>query len=67
MRDLFLQCAYVTYVSVTLRNVNLHSRARRGTHASCALTHEDTGCAHMAYPHAQCVLAQRSVRHHAHV
>ena len=35
------------YVSVTLRNVNLHSCARRETHASRALTHEDTGCTYM--------------------
>ena len=33
-----------TYVSVTLRNVNLRSHAHRGTHASRALTHEYTGC-----------------------
>ena len=45
MRDLFLQC---TYVSVTLRNVNLRSRASIGTHASRALTHEDTGCLSLA-------------------
>ena len=40
MRDLFSQCTYVhsMYVSVTLRNVNLRSRA---------LTHEDTECAYM--------------------
>ena len=47
MRDLFSQYTCVrTYVSVTLRNVNLRSRPRIGTHASCAraLTHEDTGC-----------------------
>ena len=36
-----------TYVSVTLRNVNLRSRARRWTQASRALTHEDTGCTNM--------------------
>ena len=36
-----------TYMSVTLRNVNLRSRARRRTRASRALTHEDTGCAYM--------------------
>ena len=41
MRDLFSEC---TYVSVTLRNVNLRS------HASHALTHEDTGCANMPSP-----------------
>ena len=48
MRDLFSQCMYVhAYVSVTLRNVNLHSCAHRGTHASCALSHEDTGYPYM--------------------
>ena len=32
MRDLFLQRTYVrTYVSVTLRNVNLRTRAHSGT------------------------------------
>ena len=40
--------AYVcTYVSVTLRNVNL--RSRRGTHTSRALTRENTGCLHSSY------------------
>ena len=48
MRDLFSQSTYVrTYMSVTLRNVNLRSHARRGTHASHALSHEDTGYAYM--------------------
>ena len=50
MRDLFWQCTYVcTYVSVTLRNVNLRTSRnsyvteliRHGTHTSHAL--HDTG------------------------
>ena len=51
MRDLFSQCTYCTYVhtymSVTLRNVNLHTsrNLRHGTHMSRALTRENTGCA----------------------
>ena len=45
MRDLFSQCTYVgTYVSVTLRNVNLHSFALTCTlRNSCVMCTDDGG------------------------
>ena len=44
---MYVRACIHTYLSVTLRNVNLCSHARRWTHVSHALTHEDTGCANM--------------------